>query len=71
MIIIKSQTPGQTKQLITEMETKIKFCEGITGEALSDLHMKSVLLGFIDPTTRAHTTQFQGAGALFIPLSGP
>ena len=52
----------ETKKMLIQYATKVKFVEEVTGEALGKLHKKSVLLGFMDEKTREHTTQYHGVG---------
>ena len=55
MVARPAKTPTETMALITEMEKKIKNVEDLTEEVISDMHMKSVLVGILDPMTRQHT----------------
>ena len=49
-----------SQQYRSDMESKIQFSEETTDQSLFDLRLESVLFGFLDETTRAHTTQLQG-----------
>ena len=44
--------------MINELSLRIKHVEDISGERVADTHAKSILLTFIDPTTRQHTASF-------------
>ena len=55
MIARPAKNTGETLTLITELEKKKKTVEDVTGEEISDMHAKSVLIGILDPTTRQHT----------------
>ena len=65
MITARAATPAETKGKILDMETNIKYAEAVIGEPLNDIHLKSIILGFIDPLTRAHTVQYQASTFLF------
>ena len=65
MGLTRASTPTETKHKVTEMEVNIKYAEAVIGEGLNDLHLKSIILGFIDPLTRAHTVAHQAADVLF------
>ena len=49
MVARPAKTPTETMALITEMEKKIKNVEDLTEEVISDMHMKSVLVGSWTP----------------------
>ena len=49
---------AETRRLITEMATRMKAVEDITGQRIDDLHAKSVLLHMIDPVARQHTAMW-------------
>ena len=51
---------ADTKRQLTEYQSKIKFCEEITGKEIDPVHKKSVLLSMLDPETRRAVVQFQG-----------
>lgn len=68
MIIHRATSPSETKQKVTEVESKIKHAEEIICESKSGVHPESILLGFIDPLTRANTVKPQGADTLFEPF---
>ena len=46
----------------TELERRIRIAEDITGDLVGDSHVKSILASILDPTTRAHTSAYQGVG---------
>ena len=56
MVSKPAKTIGETRDLITEMERKLKVIRDLTREGVSDIHAKSVLTGIIDPMTRQHMT---------------
>eukprot|EP00974_Lingulodinium_polyedra_P103167 9987827-Lingulodinium_polyedra.AAC.1 len=55
MIARPAKTPGETLTMITELERKKNTVEDVTGEEISGMHAKSVLIGILDPITRQHT----------------
>ena len=61
MVAKPAKTPAETRDLMTEIQRKVKNIEDITGEKVSDNHAKSVMTGVLDPTTRQHTAMFHGA----------
>ena len=61
MVAKPAKTPGETRFLITELERRVKLVEDVTGEDVSDNHVKSILVGFLDPTTRQHTAMAHGS----------
>ena len=61
MVAKPAKTPSDTRDLMTEIQRKIKNIEDITGEVISDSHAKSVMVGVLDPMTRQHTALYQGA----------
>ena len=63
MVARPAKTTEETRNLITEMERKIKMVEDVTGEEVSENHAKSVLVGILDPTTRQHTAMYHGSNA--------
>ena len=65
MILARATSPAETKNKVIEMETNIKYAEAVIGESLNDIHLKSIILGFVDPLTRAHTVQYQASTVLF------
>ena len=60
MVAKPAKTPTETRTLVTEMEQRIKLVEDITGTEVSENHVKSVLVGILDPTTRQHTAMYHG-----------
>jgi len=58
-----AKSPDETRSLITEMERRAKMVEDVAGEILSELRLKSVLVGILDPMTRQHTAMLHGAKA--------
>ena len=61
MVARPAKTPSDTRDLMTEIQRKIKNIEDITGEVISESHAKSVMVGVLDPITRQHTALYQGA----------
>ena len=47
--VFNSPTPGETIALLTEMNRKMKLVEDVTGEEVSEMHARSVLVGILDP----------------------
>ena len=60
MITKPAKNPSETRNLVTELERKVKTVEDITGEEVSDGHIKSVLVGILDPMTKQHTAMHHG-----------
>ncbi len=58
----RAKDPTETRRLVTELVSKIKVAEEITGEKVSDLQSRTLLLGILDQTTRQHTTSLHGTG---------
>ena len=61
MVSRPAKTPAETRSLVVELERRIRVAEEITGDSLGDGHTKSILAAILDPTTRAHTSAFQGS----------
>ena len=55
MVARPAKTQAETITLITEMDRKMKLVEDVTGEEVSEMHARSVLVGILDPMTRQHT----------------
>ena len=51
---IVMESPGESIALLTEMDHKMKLVEDVTGEEVSEMHARSVLVGVLDPETRQH-----------------
>lgn len=62
MVARPAKSPSETRTLVTELERRVRIAEDVTGESLGDSHLKSILASILDPTTRAHTSTFQGIG---------
>ena len=60
MVARPAKSPSETRTLVTELERRVRIAEDVTGESLGDSHLKSILASILDPTTRAHTSTFQG-----------
>ena len=60
MVARPAKSPSETIGLITEMERKMKLVEDVTGQELSEMHARSVLVGILDPMTRQHTAMSHG-----------
>ena len=52
MVARLAKSPGETIALLTEMDRKMKLVEDVTGEEVSEMHARSVLVGILDPVTR-------------------
>jgi hypothetical protein len=61
MVARPAKTPSEIVNLLIEMERKMKNIEDITGEEISEIHARSVLVGILDPTTRQHTATHYGS----------
>ncbi len=63
-----AKTPEDTKRLITELCSRIKRVEDITGETVNHNQSKSILLAAMDPLTKRHTSSTHGTGKSFQEL---
>ena len=68
MVAKPAKNPAETRTLVSELERRIRVAEDITGDALGDGHIKSILASILDPTTRAHTSAFQGVSSSYQEL---
>ena len=68
MVSRPAKTPAETRSLVVELERRIRVAEEITGDSLGDGHTKSILAAILDPTTRAHTSAFQGSATKYHEL---
>ena len=68
MVAKPAKTPAETRTLVTELERRIRVAEDITGDSLGDGHIKSILASILDPTTRAHTSAYQGVSTSYQDL---
>ena len=55
MVARPAKSLGETVALLTEMDRKMNLVEDVTGEEVSEMHARSVLVGILDPVTRQHT----------------
>ena len=62
MMLKKAANPSETRQLMQNMDAKVRLVEDLSGAQLDDRHLTSVLKEFLDPVTRAHTYEHQGGG---------
>ena len=60
MVTRPAKTVNETRELTMEMDRKLKEIRDLTEENVSDIHAKSVLIGFLDPMTKQHTAYRQG-----------
>ena len=56
-----ARNSDETRIMLIEYATKVKFVEEISRESLGKLHKKSVLPGIMDDETRKRTTEYHGA----------
>ena len=68
MVAKPAKSPAETRSLVTELERRVRVAEEVTGTALNDGHVKSILASFLDNTTRAHTSQYQGTNSSYADL---
>ena len=59
MVMKPARTITETRDLITELDRKMKLIRELTHEGVSDVHAKSILIGILDPMTRQHTAYKQ------------
>ena len=50
-----AKSPGETIALLTEVDRKMKLVEDVTGEEVSEMHARSVVVGILDPVARQRT----------------
>ena len=60
MMTNPAKTQAELVNLITEMDSKMKNVEDITGEKVGEMHAHSVLIGVLDHMTRQHTAMKHG-----------
>ena len=60
MVTRPANTVNETRELTMEMDRMLKEISDSTEENVSDMHAKSVLIGFLDPVTKQHTAFRQG-----------
>ena len=51
----RAKTPAETKDLMGEMERRLKRVYEVTGKMVDDDSVKAVIMAFLDPLTRQHT----------------
>ena len=68
MVAKPAKSPADTRALVTELERRVRVAEDVTGDTLGDSHLKSILASILDPTTRAHTSAFQGVSTSYQEL---
>ena len=61
----RAKDVSETCRMVTELITRIKLTEDLTGEKISPGHARTVLLGFIDDVTRQHTIDYHGTDESF------
>ena len=66
MMRYRAKDVDETRKMVTEMVSRIKIAEEVTGERISEPHARTILLGFLDDVTRQHTTQFHGSDRSFV-----
>ena len=54
MVARPAESLGKSIALLTEMDRKMKLVEDVTGEEVSEMHARSVLVGSCDPPTHRH-----------------
>ena len=55
MVARQAKSPGETSALLAEMNRKMKFVEDVTGEEVSEMHVRSLRVVILDSVTRQHT----------------
>ena len=50
---------AETRELLTELERRMKMVRDLTEQGISDLHARSVPIGILDPQTGQHTAYRQ------------
>ena len=55
-----AKTPAETRAKLIELDRRVKIAEEATGKELDQIFSKAVMTAFLDPTTRAHTSAYQG-----------
>ena len=58
----------RTKTLVVELDSRMRRVEEVTGETVDGQSGPAVLIGILDPTTKAHPTQYHGVDTTFAVL---
>ena len=64
----QAKSTMETRNLISELMTRIQHVEDLTGEAVNDNHSKSILLEIMDDATKQHTALKHGKRTSFAML---
>ena len=57
----QTKTPSDTRSRLIEIDRMAKAVYEITGQELTDMELKGVVVGCLDPLTCQHTTNYHGA----------
>lgn len=68
MVNKPARNPGETKTLVTNLDRAIRHSEDVSGQETPDSFAKAILIGILDPTTKAHTTPFHGVSTAYAVL---
>ena len=60
-LVAQTKTPLETRSILIEVDRMAKAVYEITGQELTDIEMKGVVVGCLDPLTCQHTTSLHGA----------
>ena len=77
MVSRPAKSIAETRELLTELERRMKMVRDLTEQGKSDMHARSVLIGILDPQTRQHTyrqadpfEQFKNSVLEFVNAAG-
>ena len=59
MVSRPAKSIAETRELLTELERRMKMVRDLTEQDISDMHARSVLIGILDHQTRQHTAYRQ------------
>ena len=59
MVSRPAKSIAETRELLTELERRMKMVRDLTEQGISDMHARSVLIGILDHQTRQHTAYRQ------------
>ena len=54
-----TKSVAETRELLTQLERRMKMVRDLTEQGISDMHARSILIGILDPQTRQHTAYRQ------------
>ena len=78
MVSRPAKSIAETRELLMELERRMKMVRDLTEQGISDMHARSALIGILDPQTRQHTAykqadpfkQFKNSVLVFVDAAG-